>query len=125
MAAVTPGLVLRILLISPRNSASSSSRMTYYIRYFNRIYRTVIAPLSHAYRLFYIPGTLLNKKFKNPIFPVRNYMSSALCAFALPTWRWRFSCVGYGVNLYSSLSFKPFYHLFFHSFSALSLIFVF
>jgi hypothetical protein len=126
MAAVAPGLELRILLIFPWKPANSSSRMTRYIGYFNRICRTVIAPSSYAQRLLHTPGTLLsNKKFKNPIFPVRSYMSSALCAFVLPAYRWRFSYVGSSVNLYSSLLFEPFCYLFFHSSSALSLIIVF
>jgi hypothetical protein len=85
MAAVAPGLELRILLISPWKSANSSSRMAHYVGHFNRTCRIVIAPLSHAQRLLHTPGTLLsNRKFKNPIFPVRSCVSSALCAFALP-----------------------------------------
>jgi hypothetical protein len=97
--------------------------MTCYIEYLNKIYRTVIAPLSYTQRLLYISGTfLLNKKFKNPIFLVRNYISSALYAFVLPTYRYRFPSIGSGINLYSSLPFKPFYYLFFYSSFALSLI---
>jgi hypothetical protein len=126
MAAVAPGLVLRILLISPRKPANSSSRIACHLGHFNRTCRTVIAPSSQAHRLLHTPGTLLlNRKFENPIFPVRSCVSSALCAFALPAWSWRFSCIGSGINLYSSLPFEPFCHLFFHSSSALSLIFVF
>src|SRR5450432_1490518 len=123
MAAVAPGLELRILLIFPWKPANSSSRMTRHVGHLNRTCRTVIAPSSHAQRLLHTPGTLLsNKKFENPIFPVRSCMSSALCAFVLPAYRWRFSSIGSGINLYSSLPFEPFCHLFFHSSSALSLI---
>jgi hypothetical protein len=126
MAAVTPGLELRILLIFPWILANSSSRMTRHIGYFNRIYRTVIAPSSYTQRLFYTPKTLLsNKKFENPIFPVRSYISSALYAFVLSTYRWRFSFIGSSINLYNSLPFKPFYYLFFYSSSALFLIIIF
>jgi hypothetical protein len=97
--------------------------MTRYMGYLNRIYRTVIASLSYAQRLLYTPGTLLlNKKFKNPIFPVRSYISSALYAFVLPTYRYRFPSIGSGINLYSSLLFKFFYYFFFYSSSALFLI---
>jgi hypothetical protein len=97
--------------------------MTRYMGYFNRIYRTVIAPLSYTQRLLYTPRILLlNKKFKNPIFPVRSYISSALCAFVLPTYKYRFPSIGSNINLYSSLPFKSFYYLFFYSSSALSLI---
>jgi hypothetical protein len=104
MAAVAPGLVLRILLISPRKSANSSSRMARHVGHLNKTCRTVIAPSSHAQRLLHTPGILLSyRKFENPIFPVRSCVSSALCAFVLPAWRWRFSCVGSGVNLYNSL----------------------
>jgi hypothetical protein len=85
MAAVAPRLVLRILLISPRKSANSFSRMTRHVGHLNRTCRTVIAPSSHAQRLLYTPGTLLsNKKSENPIFPVRSCVSGALYAFVLP-----------------------------------------
>jgi hypothetical protein len=53
MAAVTPELVLRILLLSPRESFNSSSRITRYIKYLNKVYYTIIALLSYTYRLFY------------------------------------------------------------------------
>jgi len=126
MAAVAPGLVLRILFISPRKSANFSSRITRYIEHLNRTYRTVIAPSSHAQRLLYTPGTLLSyRKSENPIFPVRSCVSSALYTFILPAWRWRFSCVGSGINLYSSLPFKLSCYLFSYFSSALSLIFIF
>jgi hypothetical protein len=126
MAAVAPRLVLRILLISPRKSVNSSSRMARHVEHLNRTCRTVIAPSSHAHRLLHTPGTLLSyRKFENPIFPVRSCVSSALCAFVLPAWRWRFSCVGSGVNLCSSLPFELSCYLFFYSSSLLSLIFVF
>jgi hypothetical protein len=119
MAAVAPGLELRILLIFPWKPPNSSSRITRYVGHLNRIYRTVIAPLSYTQRLFYTPRTLLlNKKFKNPIFLVRSYMSSALYAFVLPAYRYRFPSIGSGINLYSSLPFEPFCHLFFYSSSA-------
>jgi hypothetical protein len=59
MAAVAPGLELRILMIFPRKSANFSSRITRHIGYFNRIYYTVIASSSHAQRLLYTPRTLL------------------------------------------------------------------
>jgi hypothetical protein len=125
MAAVAPGLVLRIFLMSPRKSANSSFRMARHVGHLSRTCRTVIAPSSHAQRLLHTPGTFLSyRKFENPIFPVRSCVSSALCAFVLPAWRWRFSCVGSGVNLWSSLPFELPCHLFFHSSSALSLIFV-
>jgi hypothetical protein len=82
MAAVAPGLVLRILLISPRKSANSSSRIARHVGHLNRTCRTVIAPSSQAQRLLHTPGTLLSyRKFENPIFPVRSCVSSALCAF--------------------------------------------
>jgi hypothetical protein len=123
MAAVTLRLELRILLIFPWKPLNSSSRKTRYVGYLNRIYRTVIAPLSYTQRLLYTLRILLsNKKFENPIFPVRSYISSALYAFVLPAYRYRFPSIGSGINLYSSLPFKPFYHLFFYSSSALSLI---
>jgi hypothetical protein len=126
IAAVAPGLVLRILLISPRKSVNSSSQMARHVGHLDRTCRTVIVPSSHAQRRFHTPGTLLSyRKFENPIFPVRSCVSSALCAFVLPAWRWRFACVGSGVNLYSSLPFELSCHLFFHFSSALSLIFVF
>jgi hypothetical protein len=84
MAVVAPGLVLRILLISPRKSANSFSRITRHKEHLNKTCYMVIALLSHTHRLFYTPGTLLlNKKFKNSIFPVRSCVSSALYAFAL------------------------------------------
>jgi hypothetical protein len=56
MAAVAPGLVLRILLISPRKSANSSSRMARHVGHLNRTCRTVIAPSSQAQRLLHTPG---------------------------------------------------------------------
>jgi hypothetical protein len=113
MAAVAPGFVLRIFLMSPRKSANSSSRMARHVGHLSRTCRTVIAPSSHAQRLLHTPGTLLSyRKFENPIFPVRSCMSSALCAFVLPVWRRRFSCVGSGVNLWSSLPFELPCHLF-------------
>jgi hypothetical protein len=55
MAAVAPGLVLRILLISPRKSANSSSRMARHVGHLNRTCRTVIAPSSHVQRLLHMP----------------------------------------------------------------------
>jgi hypothetical protein len=123
MAAVAPRLELRILLIFPWKSLNSSSRMTRYMGYLNKIYRTVIAPLLYTQRLLYTPRTLLlNKKFKNPIFPVRNYISNALCAFVLPIYKYRFPSIGSGINLYNSLLFESFYYFFFYSSSALSLI---
>jgi hypothetical protein len=123
MAAVVPGLELRILLIFSWKPPNSSSRMTRYVGHLNRICRTVIALLSYTQRLLHIPRTLLsNKKFENPIFLVRSYMSSALYAFVLSAYRYRFPSIGSGINLYSSLPFKPFYYLFFYSSSALSLI---
>jgi hypothetical protein len=123
MAAVTPRLELRILLIFLWKPPNSSSRITRYMGHLNKIYRTVIAPLSHTQRLFYIPRTLLlNKKFKNPIFPIRNYISNALYAFVLSAYKYRFPSIGSSINLYSSLLFKFFYYLFFYSSSALSLI---
>lgn len=116
----------RILLISLRKSASSSSRMIRHIGHLNRTCHTVIAPSSHAQRLLHTPGTLFSyRKFENPIFPVRSCVSSALCAFVLPAWSRRFSCDGSGVRLYNSLPFELFCYLFFHSSSALSLTFVF
>src|ERR1700733_14880923 len=85
IAAVAPRLVLRILLLSPRKSANSSSRMAGYVGHLNRTCRTAIAPSSHAQRLLHTPDTLLSyRKFENPIFPVRSCVSSALCAFVLP-----------------------------------------
>jgi hypothetical protein len=91
IAAVAPRLVLRILLMPPRKSANSSSRMARHVGNLNRTCRTVIAPSSHAQRLLHTPGTLLSyRKFENPIFPVRSCVSSALCVFVLPAWRWRF-----------------------------------
>jgi hypothetical protein len=77
IAAVAPGLVLRILLISPRKFASSSSRIARHVGHLSKTCRTVTGPSSHAQRLLHTPGTLLSyRKFDNPIFPVRSCVST-------------------------------------------------
>ena len=93
MAAVAPGLALRIFLMFLWKSANSS-RMACHVGHLSRTCRTVIASSSQAQRLLHTSGTLPSyRKFENPIFPVRSCMSSALCAFVLPAWRRRNSTV--------------------------------
>ena len=69
MAAVAPGLVSGILLISPRKSVNSSSRMACHVGHLNRTCRTIIAPSSHAHRLLHTPDIPLIQKVREPDLP--------------------------------------------------------
>jgi hypothetical protein len=121
IAAVAPCLVPRTSFRSLTISPNSSSLSLSHCGQDRRTCRTLIAACPHAQRLFQTPGTLLSyKNSLKPILPVRSWVSSALCAFALPACNVRFFPSGSSAILRRCCPLVPRFHLSFHFLSSSS-----